>query len=318
MLADLDAAARRLRTAWEHALRDIQISVVDADGEPVGAMVVLEPSRPHPRSHSPTEAIAQALGMAGASPAFLEAVRRARQIADAGTHVVVSGESGTGKTHLARAMAGPAASTADVLTDDWRTALDAPGTVVIEHVDALSSADQLLLAAKLDRPRAARVIGVAAGGVSALRPELASRLHAGAINLPPLRDRPGDLELLVAAWARARAHERASAVRVLPETIAELAGRDLPGNVAELYSLLDAANLARRGPVIHPADLPAAPPSSSLPGIRLEEIERDAIRRALAQVGGSVTRAADLLGVSRATLYRRLRADRLLGKARSR
>jgi len=257
-------------------------------------------------------------GMTGSSPAFLEAIRRARQIADAMIHALVSGEAGTGKTQLARAMAGAGARTADVLTDDWRTALDAPGTVVLEHVDALSSADQQLLAAKLDQPGTARVIGVSAGD-TALRPELASRLHAGAIELPPLRERPGDLALLVEAWTGTHGATRPPAVRVLLETIDELASRHLRGNVRELYGLLDAADLARRGSAIRAVDLPPAPPSAYRPraGTRLEELERDAIRRALGQVGGSVTRAADLLGVSRATLYRRLRADRLLRKAQS-
>ena len=305
---EVDLSARTVRAC---------VAVVRADGEPAGAMVTIDLLAAATRPPAPKgAALAACFGMAGEAPAFLESLRRARRIADAGVHALVGGEPGTGKSHLARAIAGPDARRSDALAGDWAQAVEDPGAAVLEHVDALPAEAQLRLAALMDRPGAPRVIAVASTSRPALRPELASRLRAGALELPPVRERPGDVERLIAAWAARVGGDRPPAPQVARDAVDELRSRRLAGNVAELFSTLEAAELLRRGGAIRAADLPPDDPQpTGAELLQLQAVEREVIHRALDSVGGSVTDAARLLGVSRATLYRRLRAERLLGRA---
>jgi transcriptional regulator of acetoin/glycerol metabolism len=91
--------------------------------------------------------------------------------------------------------------------------------------------------------------------------------------------------------------------------------------VRELLGRLTSAGTVAAGRVIRPDDLtlrdwPARAdgrePSSN--GIKLRDVEHEAIHRALARTGGNIVQAAAILGISRSTLYRRLRAYRLIGR----
>jgi DNA-binding NtrC family response regulator len=150
------------------------------------------------------------------------------------------------------------------------------------------------------------------------REDLYFRLVVYPIELPPLRERHGDVPLLVAAvLRRLTADSGRGEVRVHPEAIGALARYEWPGNVRELMNVLHRSLLLCQGEEITSADLPSyirerppapqAEPEGAVTPLR--ELERSAIERALASVGGRVGMAAKLLGISRATLYRRM-ADR--------
>jgi DNA-binding NtrC family response regulator len=142
------------------------------------------------------------------------------------------------------------------------------------------------------------------------RKDLLFRLNTVEIHLPPLRDRREDIEPLAQAiLARsARRYQRlgltlsASALRALNEYA-------WPGNVRELAHVMERAVLTASGAQIAQLDfsLPIATPPSAAPSAQtLDEAEQAMIRNALERCAGNIQKTAEMLGLSRAALYRRL------------
>lgn len=158
------------------------------------------------------------------------------------------------------------------------------------------------------------------------REDLYFRLVVYPIELPALRDRREDIPLLVGHFLRLLRDDVGRDVsRVRPDALSALLAHTWPGNVRELQNVVHRSMLSCRGGEIALADLPpdlralALPslPPSAKPGqlaessdavIPLHELERRAIEHALRVTRGSVGKAAKLLGIGRATLYRRLTA----------
>jgi transcriptional regulator with PAS, ATPase and Fis domain len=149
------------------------------------------------------------------------------------------------------------------------------------------------------------------------RADLMYRLRVVPIFLPPLRARRGDIELLVAHMVDALndAGER-QVTRVSPGAMAVLRRYAWPGNVRELRNALEYAFVIGEGPVLTETDLPPevlqngdddAPPMVNAPPSLDEDPEGARIRRALERAGGNRQRAAKILGMSRVTLWRRMR-----------
>jgi transcriptional regulator with PAS, ATPase and Fis domain len=136
------------------------------------------------------------------------------------------------------------------------------------------------------------------------RADLLYRIRVGRIRLPALRERRADIPLLTKRFlANLRAEIGKPVNAVSNEAMRVLTGYSWPGNVRELRSALEYAVIRTRSERIQPEDLPPeldpAPPDS-------EDAERRRYEDALERAGGNRTRAAELLGVSRATFYRRL------------
>ncbi|MBK9037236.1 MAG: sigma 54-interacting transcriptional regulator [Myxococcales bacterium] len=152
------------------------------------------------------------------------------------------------------------------------------------------------------------------------RADLMFRLRVIPVRLPPLRERPSDVELLteklITEW---NGHGRRQVVSVAPAAAVALERHAWPGNVRELRNVIAYAFAIGDGPVLELRDLPdelaaplplaaevtvtAAPP---LADVGPPEARR--IRDALARTAGNRDRAARLLGLSRVTLWRRMRA----------
>ena len=153
------------------------------------------------------------------------------------------------------------------------------------------------------------------------REDLYYRIQTVALELPPLRERPGDVALLAETFLRhfAREHSR-TPLALEPATLAVLAAAPWPGNVRQLEHVIERAVLLARGPSLTPADLGPGfqVPASALPATlaagspkalkrALEDPERELIARALAQHGGNRQRTAAFLGVNRSTLFNKMR-----------
>src|SRR6516165_6478302 len=138
------------------------------------------------------------------------------------------------------------------------------------------------------------------------REDLFYRLNVVAIELPPLRERRGDISALASFFLRRYAAENGKTI----DTIADDALRALleygwPGNVRELENVIERAVVLCDGPRIETRHLPASvvpaqdkggvPP---IPGSTIAELERYAILRTLEACGGSTSKAATVLGVS--------------------
>jgi len=151
------------------------------------------------------------------------------------------------------------------------------------------------------------------------REDLYYRLSVVPLTIPPLRERPADIPLLVEHILdeeRCRSGRRQGDERPLrlvtptPEMLALLIGHRWPGNIRELQNILRYALIKCKGELLRPEHLPpffAAPGSGRLAVKgRKPKISADAAATALARSAGGPTEAARSLGVSRATLYRHL------------
>jgi len=147
-----------------------------------------------------------------------------------------------------------------------------------------------------------------------MREDFYYRICVFPIEIPPLRERAEDVpalatHLLGAAKTRAEGGRKISGFT--PEAMRRLASAPWPGNVRELRNAVEYACVVARGDRIGPDDLPPdlektlapAPPRAERPADPAAEA-----RRVLDECGGKVGEAASRLGISRVTLWRRLRA----------
>ncbi len=156
-----------------------------------------------------------------------------------------------------------------------------------------------------------------AGGT--LRPDLRERIGVVELAVAPLRERLEDLEA-VANRILARAAERSGAepARISGEALRELQGRGWPGNDRELESVLRMAALASGGGLIEVAHLPngsrqselaaESSPSERASSMKLQDVVDAHVRSVLRRCDGNKLKAAEVLGISRSTLYRMLDA----------
>jgi DNA-binding NtrC family response regulator len=144
------------------------------------------------------------------------------------------------------------------------------------------------------------------------RPDLFHRLAQVRITVPPLRERPEDIEALARYFLAAID----PSLEITPEGLLALAYFPWPGNVRELRNVMTRAALLARHGWVGAGELVlcgCTMASNDLPpgGVHLETIERDTILKALSESGGHRQRAAERLGISRRTLTRKLKQYRL-------
>ncbi|MBL8191681.1 MAG: sigma-54-dependent Fis family transcriptional regulator [Acidobacteria bacterium] len=149
------------------------------------------------------------------------------------------------------------------------------------------------------------------------REDLYWRLNVIHLDIPPLRERPFDIPLLVEHFLN-KAAEIAGrpSMNVTPEALATLTAYSWPGNARELENAIERAVALAEGPNLAPEDLPerirnTAQTSQLLAQARqqrmtLSELERAYIVETLRFTGGNKSRAAELLGCDRRTLHRKL------------
>ena len=143
------------------------------------------------------------------------------------------------------------------------------------------------------------------------RRDLFYRLNVFPIRLPALRDRNGDIPLLVRYFVQKFARRMGKSIESIPaDLIQELERWHWPGNIRELENFLERSVILTQGPVLYApmAELRMAPPDRNTTGT-LEDVEREHILRILREAGGvvaGVTGAAARLGMKRSTLQSRM------------
>ncbi|MGC4029177.1 MAG: PEP-CTERM-box response regulator transcription factor [Steroidobacteraceae bacterium] len=140
------------------------------------------------------------------------------------------------------------------------------------------------------------------------RQELFYRLSEVTVNVPPLRERPADILAIAQAVLLRQARIQGKNRRGFTDAAAQvLTAHNWPGNVRELENKIRAACLLGDDALVSAADLGLASGYSAGPMLNLKEVrhraERDAVGRAMGAAGGNISRAAEMLGVSRPTLY---------------
>jgi two-component system NtrC family response regulator len=140
------------------------------------------------------------------------------------------------------------------------------------------------------------------------REDLYYRIAEIVVEIPPLRARKGDAALLAHSFVhKFAAEQRRGAMTLLPDAIASIEAHPWPGNVRELENVIKRAVIMADALTIGAADVGLGPADAEPAILNLrrvrEEAEKDAVLRVLGRVNGNYSKAAELLGVSRPTLY---------------
>jgi transcriptional regulator with PAS, ATPase and Fis domain len=152
------------------------------------------------------------------------------------------------------------------------------------------------------------------------REDLFWRLNVLHLHVPPLRERPADIPLLAEHFAALASHNGQAAtdthLRISPDAMATLTAYPWPGNVRELRNAIERASTLATSDELRPDDLPARireagravalVSDASHRQLSLKDLERAYIAEVLRQTGGNKSRAAEILGLDRKTLYRKL------------
>jgi two-component system, NtrC family, response regulator len=140
------------------------------------------------------------------------------------------------------------------------------------------------------------------------REDLYYRLSEIVVTIPPLRDRPGDAGLLAHAFLDKFGQAHGRALRGFsPDALSAIEASRWPGNAREMENVIKRAVIMADGPQVTLADLGLKASEGQSEPFNLrqvrDEAERKAVAKVLGRVGGNIVQAAELLGVSRPTLY---------------
>ncbi|MBL8742230.1 MAG: sigma-54-dependent Fis family transcriptional regulator [Myxococcales bacterium] len=312
-----------------------------------------------------TVSIAPVANIVGNSPAMRRVYELVRRVGGSEASVLISGETGTGKELVARAIHGEsprrngpfvaincAAVPANLIESQlfghargaFTDAKEAKrglfveangGTLFLDEIGEMPIEVQpKLLRALQERkvrplgsndeiPFDTRIVSATNRDLETevlekrFREDLFYRLNVVAINLPPLRARGPDVLAVAALVLKKLAPKRT--IKITSEAAQKLMAYDWPGNVRELENCMERAIALSRVDEIVVDDLPdkvrnfvaqniviSAEHTDEL--VTVEELERRYIQKVLKQVGGNKSRAAEVLGVDRRTLYRKLDA----------
>ncbi|MEZ5868171.1 MAG: response regulator [Defluviimonas denitrificans] len=320
--------------------------------------------RTTPAPDTPQRAAAEDLPLVGRTPAMQALYRLVARVMNTDLAVLVSGESGTGKSLVARAIH----DFSDRRTTPYVTAqagdlqgIDGPaallarargGTLVFDEVGDFDAETQGRIVRMLDAlpANAPRIIATSQDDLSRkmeaglFRKDLFYRLGGVTIDVPALRDRVEDIPLLAEHFLARAERDGAPARRLSPEAMALVRGYRWPGNVRQLENTLRRLIVTAIEPEISKAEVAAAlgampnePPrvgaseegerlSASIgrhlkryfdlhgdslppPGLYdriLKEMELPLIEIALDATGGNQAKCADLLGINRNTLRKKI------------
>lgn len=308
----------------------------------------------------------------GADRQMLRIFELIEAVADSRTTVLMTGESGTGKSMIARAIHaasgrrdGPfvevscgalpetlleselfghvrGSFTNAVADKIGKFAAADGGTIFLDEISSASAALQMKLLRVLQE-RQLEPVGsnqtqtVDVRVILATNCDLAEEVRAGRfrqdlyyrvnvvnIEVPALRDRPGDVPLLARHFLECQRAELNRSVGGFDgEALRLMQQYGWPGNVRELENCVERAVLLARGPLVTPADLPpallAAPTSAAMPTDRAMSLtdalagpERQIIQAALSRHQGNRQATADELQINRTTLYKKMKKYDLL------
>jgi sigma-54 dependent transcriptional regulator, acetoin dehydrogenase operon transcriptional activator AcoR len=263
-------------------------------------------------------------GLVGSGVLWRRACREAEALYDRSEWVTLEGEGGVGKLALARAVhqsRHPAAPfhvlDAESVGRDWlakirQELLGGTGMLVIRHAGVLNARQVHTLASVLHQSRAAQRRTELRVAITLNRRQACTdlttllRFFPRTVELPPLRHHIEDLHELVPFFlARLSQQGRLTCSAGATQLLLR---HSWPGNTEQLWQVLRHVARRRRSGAIMPKDLP--PECWTVSGRLLspwESIERDAIVQSLQEHHGNKVRAAEALGVSRATIYRKIR-----------
>jgi transcriptional regulator of acetoin/glycerol metabolism len=296
----------------------ITITPLDHSAGRFAAVLTLEPER----EPAPTSLYALPFSAGGAVREDFRA--QARRALGGGQAVLFSGERGSGKRHIARDALAELCAPAAVAEIDGAQAHAAPGEWFAELSRALRDGSAPVLLTHLEEipaelvHRVADLISSAAGPLVGTTTELHGEdsptvflreCFPAALEIPPLRNRADEFSALCRGLLAALDAADGQRSSIAPKAVAALVSNDWPGNVRQLRQVLATSRIRAAGREIRLTDLPAryGTAAASRPLREMERVERQTLMVALRESGGNREVAAEKLGISRATIYRKLK-----------
>ena len=267
----------------------------------------------------------RSLGLVGSSRHWLQAVAAGQDGYRAGSSLCLVGEAGVGKTSLVevlhRAHGGgrrlvvvhPPTSGARQATERWVQELgqhlgDHDGLVLLRETHLLERELQhgvVVAVTERDAATGAQVVMTRQGPLDGPGDRLDAAFDVR-VELPPIRYRPDDIEQLVRHFLRR--YRPGGELSCSSAALAALQQCPWPGNVRQIDAVVRALARRQSGRVVQKEDLPPECRVSARTVLtQMEALERDAILRALDDGNANVQRTAKSLGISRATMYRKMR-----------
>ncbi len=319
----------------------VHINPVTVGDETVGALIVLRDS-PRTKRAQPAEERSANPDWSPFS-ATADWLRTAQAAAASEGPVLVIGEAGSGKSAIAAALhrnrenAGRltvidcASLDGTSLESEWDRAFSQgpQGSVLLERLEELEPFLQARVAQAVDRAAAddgPRVFATATTASedglreAGIRSELLDRIAVHLVCVPPLRERTREFDRIVREVLVVVGQGRLPiGPPITAEALSVLRSYHWPGNVRQLQNVLRRALAQRPRTQVDVKSLhPDIVAGAALPHLtRIEQLEVEAILNALRTTGGNVSRAAGHLGLSRATVYRRLHSYQMRGGKRS-
>ena len=153
------------------------------------------------------------------------------------------------------------------------------------------------------------------------RLDLFYRLNVYQLRIPPLRERPEDIEPILTSFLNVARRDHGCRIKgVSPAALIILQGHDWPGNVRELHNVVEGLTITCKDETVQPQHLPASVRNSGLAGsngetektsllafgLSAQEMEKKLLREALQRTGGNISEASRLLKITRNTLRYRM------------
>ena len=259
--------------------------------------------------------------LVGRSPEWLAVVNQVNKLRAADFPMIIAGEYGTGKASLA--MDQPyhfgerplgidllEAGEANVVGNrEWfakaQEVVNQGGPVVIRGIETLDDAGLNSLRLVLSGTTNRNITMTMTTDDPAEVGELELLLESNSVWVPPLRERAVDIPEL---WSNlVAANGAASQLELGPQALNILSVYDWPGNIRELSRLIRQLINSGKSGTLTPADLPGTMQMGKNLSL-IERVEIEAIKKALAEANGNRSKASEILGVSRATVYRKIKA----------
>lgn len=280
---------------------------------------------PETRRPSPGSSAAPRVRLGGSSKEWTRIVQQVERLRQEAGTVIIAGEPGVGKTSLAlglpfRLNAGAAP---DYLHEGaarhiqgleaWLAAVEASvrthSRLIVRGIDTLDApalgALRSIIESQEQTPQVLLTMTPQSRDATA---EQENRFGASAAWVTPLRERPDDVAEVWKVLADAIAPR--AGLRLAPQTLTLLKRYDWPGNAKEMRRLVTRLVEIGRTGEVQPSELPATMQNAKHLSM-IERAELEAIRRALSEAEGNRMKAAHILGISRATVYRKMKAYKI-------